>query len=245
MKKIVANLKMNKTGKELKEYLQKLAVKNNHKNQIIVCPPCTYLSLSKFLLEGSGIQICAQNICDEEEGNFTGEVSGKMVKDCGGEYVIIGHSERKTKFRENARIINKKIKIALKNGLKVILCVGEQLADKNLEKTKEALKIQIEDALKGLYENELENVIIAYEPVWAIGTGKTPQAKDVEMAAKYIRKTICEDFSPKAEKIEVLYGGSVDEKNAQAFARVKGINGLFVGSASLDADRLLQISKNV
>lgn len=245
MKKIIANLKMNMTSREIKDYLLKLIVKNTHKNQIILCPPCPYLSLAKFLLNDSGIELGAQNISDEDEGAFTGEISGKMVKDCGAEYVVVGHSERKTKFRESARTINKKIKVALKNGLKVILCVGEQLTDKNLDKTKEVLKAQIEDALKGLYENELDNILIAYEPVWAIGTGKTPQPKEVEQSVKYIRQVICEDFSPKSEKIEVLYGGSIDEKNASSFAKVSGVNGLLIGHTSLDVDHLIQISKSV
>ena len=245
MKKIVANFKMNMNGKEIKKYLIKLLAKTNGKNEVIICPPFTSLSLASFMLEGTPINLGAQNICDEEEGLCTGEISGRMVKDCGADYVVIGHSERKSKFKESSKSINKKIKIALKNKLKVILCVGESLADKNIGKTKEAIKNQIEEAFKGLYENELDNILIAYEPVWAIGTGKTPTAKDVEQVAKYIRQIVSADFSPKAEKIEVLYGGSIDNKNCKAFAQVKGINGLFVGGASLDVDVFAQIVKGV
>lgn len=243
MKKIIANFKMNMVGEEVKNYFIKLLAKVNGKNQVIVCPPYPYLSLAGYIAKGSQIEIGAQNICDEEEGKCTGEVSGKMLKDCGAGYVIIGHSERKSKYRENGRIINKKIKLALKNGLKVILCIGETVTEKNLGKTKEVIKNQIEEAFKGLYENELFNITIAYEPVWAIGTGKTPTVKDVEMVAKYVREIVCADFSPKAEKIEVVYGGSVDNKNCSSFAKAKGINGLLVGGASLDVDNFAQICK--
>lgn len=243
MKKIIANFKMNMNGQEVKDYLTKLLAKVNGKNEVVVCPPYTSLSIANFLLEGSLIELGAQNICDEEEGKCTGEISGRMVKDCGASYVIVGHSERRAKFKENGRTINKKIKSALKNRLKVILCVGEQLAEKNMGKTKEVIKTQIEEAFKGLYENELENITIAYEPIWAIGTGNTPQSKDIEAIAKYIRQVICDDFSPKAEKIAVVYGGSVDTKNCSTFAKIKGINGLLVGGASLNVDSFAQITK--
>lgn len=243
MKKIIANFKMNMNGQEVKDYLTKLLAKVNGKNEVVVCPPYTSLSIANFLLEGSLIELGAQNICDEEEGKCTGEISGRMVKDCGASYVIVGHSERRSKFKENGRNINKKIKSALKNRLKVILCVGEQLAEKNMGKTKEVIKTQIEEAFKGLYENELENITIAYEPIWAIGTGNTPQAKDIEAIAKYIRQVICDDFSQKAEKIDIVYGGSVDVKNCSTFAKIKGINGLLVGGASLNVDNFAQITK--
>ena len=243
MKKIIANFKMNMTGKEVKSYISKLSAKASGKNEIIICPPFTSLSLASFLLEGNRIKLGAQNLCDEEDGKCTGEVSGAMIKDCGADYVIVGHSERRSKFRENGRIVNKKIKIALKNKLKVVLCVGETLTEKNLGKTKEAIKTDLQEAFKGLYENELENIIVAYEPVWAIGTGKTPTVKEIEGIAEYIRKVVSEDFSPNAEKIEVLYGGSVDNKNCSTFAKAKGINGLLVGGACLNVDNFLQISK--
>lgn len=245
MKKIIANFKMNLNGQEVKEYMIKLLAKINGKNQIIVCPPFTSLSLASFLINDKNISLAAQNLSDEEEGKCTGEISGRMIKSCGADYVIIGHSERRTKFKENGKIINKKIKIALKNRLKVILCIGESLAERNMNKTQETLKTQLEEALKGLYENELENIIIAYEPVWAIGTGKTPQPKEIENVASFIRQVVCEYFSPKSEKIEIVYGGSVDNKNCSTFAKIKGINGLLVGSASLDAENFIQISKSV
>lgn len=245
MKKIIANFKMNSSGSEVKNYLIKLLSKMNNKNQLIICPPFTSLSLAKYMIEGTPVLLGAQNLCDEEDGNCTGEISGKMIKECGANYVIVGHSERRTKFRENGKIINKKIKVALKNGLKVILCVGETLTEKNLGKTQEAIKTQIEEAFKGLYENELDNIVIAYEPAWAVGSGKTPAIKDVENIAKLIRTKVCEDFSPKCEKIEIVYGGSVDNKNCQTFSKIKGINGLMVGGSCLNVDSFAQIIKSI
>lgn len=245
MKKIIANFKMNMTGGEIKNYFIKLLSKLNSKHEVVICPPFTSLALANYFAENSQVVLGAQNICDEDDGACTGEISGKLAKDAGASYVIVGHSERRFKFKENNKIINKKIKTALKNGLKVVLCVGETLAEKNMEKTKDVIKSQVQDALKGLYENELENITIAYEPVWAIGTGKIPSVKDVELTAKYIRDVVCEDFSPKAEKIEIIYGGSVDNKNASTFAKIKGINGLLVGLASLEAEKFLQIIKQL
>ena len=139
-------------------------------------------------------------------------------------------------------MINRKIKNGLKNRLSIILCVGESLADKNTMKTLATLKNQIEEALKGLYENELENIIIAYEPVWAIGSGKTPLPKDIEKAVKAIRKVVEEDFSQKAaNEIRIVYGGSINAKNVSKFATIEGLDGILVGGASLDSNLFLQI----
>ena len=247
MKTIIANFKMNKTFTETKDYLMTLVPRYDERHELVLCMPYTSIALGKFFTEGkNNIKIGAQNLCDEEENRCTGEISGVMLKDVGAEYVLVGHSERRTKFRENAKSINKKIKIALKNGLEVILCVGESLADRNTLKTLQTLKDQIEEALKGLYENELENITIAYEPVWAISTGKTPLPKEVEQAVKAIRKVISDDFSTKAgSSIKVVYGGSVNQKNAASFAKCKNIDGLLIGSASLDANNFLQILSTI
>ena len=241
---IIANFKMNKTPSETKDYLVRILSRfeNAGDDRLMLCLPYTSLAIGKFMLDGSKIELCAQNLSDEDEGRCTGEISGRMLKDAGVSYVIVGHNERRKKFKEDSRIINKKIKAALKNGLGVIVCVGESLADRNTLKTLDVLKEQIENALKGLYENELEKIIIAYEPVWAISSGKTPTAKEIEKAFKGIRKIIEADFSAKAaEEIAVVYGGSIDCKNAKQIAAVKGGNGLLVGSASLDAAALMQI----
>ncbi len=244
---IIGNLKMNKTNTQVKDYIMKLLPRYEMgRHEVVLCLPYTALSTAKFLLDGSDIKLGAQNLCDDEVGKNTGEISGEMLHDCGVEYVIVGHSERRAKYKDNAKAINKKIKIALKNRLKVIFCVGESLAEKNLLKTFETLKAQIEDGLKGLYENELENIVIAYEPIWAIGSGKTPLAKEIDASIKSIRKVIENDFSLKAaQKIEVLYGGSVDNKNCSSIAKLGQVNGLLIGGACLDAINFSQLIKDV
>lgn len=248
MKKLIyANFKMNKTPSETKEYIVKLMAGFNRNDiELTLCMPYTSLYMGKCLLEGTDIHVGAQNLADEEKGSYTGEVSGEMLKDAGVTSVLVGHSERRAKFKENSKIINKKIKIALKNGLGVILCVGESLADKNTLKTLETLKAQIEEALKGLYENELENIVIAYEPIWAIGTGHNATVREVEYAAKVIRKVIKDDFSEKAaQELCVVYGGSLNIKNISSLANAKGINGALVGGASLDAAGFLAMINSI
>lgn len=247
MKKIIGNFKMNKTNSAIKDYLLKFLAKVDvSRAEVVLCLPYSALTLGEYLMKNSGVKLGAQNLCDEEEGKNTGEISGAMLKDCGCEYVIIGHSERRAKYRESSKMINKKIKIALKNRLKVILCVGESALERKGLKTNEVLKAQVEESLKGLYENELENILIAYEPIWAIGTGKVPQVKEIDGAVKVIKKTIGIDFSQKAsEKIEVLYGGSVDNKNCQTLTKIKGVSGLLVGGACLDEANFCQIIKDI
>lgn len=240
---VIANFKMNKTENETKDYLISFLSKyEDYKAKLILAVPFTSLPICRFLLKGRDIALCAQNICEDDDKGYTGEISGKMIADVGANYVLVGHSERRTKFKEDNKTVNKKIKNGLKNGLSIILCVGESLADKNSMKTLATLKSQIEEALKGLYENELENIIIAYEPVWAVGSGKTPTQKDIEMALKSIRKVIEEDFSSKAGKeIKIVYGGSITSKNASKFANIVGLDGVIVGGASLDNNIFMQI----
>ena len=247
MKYVIANFKMNKTISETKTYLMKFISKVNTSNlNLVLCLPSTSISTAQYLLKGTNVEIAGQNLCEEESGGYMGEVSGAMLKDAGATYVVVGHSDRRAKFKENARSINKKIKIALKNRLKVILCVGENLAERNTLKMLEILKNQIEEALKGLYENELENIIIAYEPIWAIGTGKIPTVKEIETSVRAIRKVIAEDFSVKAgDNISVVYGGSIDNKNAQVINKTKGLNGLLIGASCLDVDNFAQIIKQL
>ena len=244
MKKIViANFKMNKTPSETKQYLISFLSKyEDYKTDLILALPYTSLSIAKFMIDKREISLGAQNLCDDDEKGCTGEISGKMLADSGVSHVLVGHSERRVKFKEDSKTINKKIKNGLKNRLSIILCVGESLADKNTMKTLSTLRIQIEEALKGLYENELENLIIAYEPVWAIGSGKTPSPKEIENAVRAIRKVVEEDFSKKAaQEIRVVYGGSITPKNISKFASIEGLDGILVGGASLESSVFLQI----
>lgn len=242
-KQIVANFKMNKTPLETKAYLMQLASRfDSEKVDLTLCVPFTSLAVANYLLAQTPIQVGAQNLSDEESGAFTGEISAAMLKEAGCSTVLVGHSERRSKFKENNKLLNKKIKVALKHGLSVILCVGETLAEKNTLKTLDTLQQQIEEALKGLYENELENIIIAYEPIWAIGTGKSATVKEIEYAVKAIRKVIRDDFSSKAaEDICVLYGGSIQNRNISNLINAKGVNGALIGGASLEVNGFLNL----
>ncbi len=246
MKKlIVGNLKMNTTPSEFKSYAMTIATKaKGTKNSIVICPPYTHLSTAKEIFSGSKVSFGAQNISEEENGSLTGEISARMIKDLGTEYVIIGHSERRQKFKENDKTINKKIKTALANGLKVVLCVGETLQTRANKQACTFVRKQIDDDLKGIYENELESVVIAYEPIWAIGSGKNVTAKDIQKMVEAIRKEVEYLYSPKASKnISVIYGGSVGLSNCKKLLSLEFLNGALVGGASLDVDSFVVIAK--
>lgn len=239
MKKIIiGNFKMNTKPSEFKTYSMALATKTKGaKNDIVVCPPFTHLSVAKEFLDGSNVEFGAQNIWEEEKGAFTGEISASMIKDLGASYVIIGHSERRGKFKENDKMINKKIKTALANGLKVILCVGESLQTRSSKQAYTFVRKQLDDDLKGIYENELESVIIAYEPIWAIGTGKVATNKDITKMNEVIRKEIEYMYSEKAGKnISVVYGGSVNINNCKKILSNEAVDGALIGGACLDVD---------
>lgn len=239
---IIANFKMNQTPDETKDYLMTFLPRFDEKVDLTLCLPYTSLATGKYLCGNKAVRLGAQNLCEEDEGHSTGEISGRMLKASGVDFVLVGHSERRKKFKEDGKVINKKIKAALKNGLGVILCVGESLTERNTLKTFSVLREQIEDALKGLYENELERIVIAYEPIWAIGTGKTPLAKEITQAVKEIRRIIANDFSQaSAENIKVVYGGSIDSKNVKQFTNCKNLNGFLIGGACLDPNNLLKI----
>lgn len=246
MKKIIiANFKMHTVPSEFKAYAMSLATKaKSSKNDIIVCPPFTHLAVAKEFLGSSKIELGAQNIYEEECGQFTGEVSGKMVKDAGASYVIVGHSDRRARFKENDKLINKKIKTALASGLKVILCVGESLAQKQNKESCAVVRKQIDDCLKGIYENELESVIVAYEPVWAVGTGKVATKADITKMVDCIRKEIESQYSAKAAKnIAIVYGGSVTASNHTKILENPALNGVMIGTACLDADTFSMIAR--
>ncbi len=248
MKKlIIANNKMNMVEEEAKAYFTKLVARANLNNaEVVICPSYTSLSVANFLTKGSGIKLGAQNVSEEEFGAFTGEVNAEMLKGVGAEYVIVGHSERRSKFKETDKLINKKIKMSLKHGMKCIYCVGESLVEKNAGKTESTIKHQIEEGLKGLYQNELESVIIAYEPVWAIGTGVAATPKDIENGALVIRNAVATIFNEEAaQKLKVVYGGSLNDKNFQSILSIKGVDGGLFGGISLNADSFLHIINNV
>ncbi len=246
MKKlIVANFKMNTTPSEFKAYAMTLATKaKGSKNNIVVCPPYTHLCVAKEILSGSKVEYGAQNISDEENGALTGEISANMIKDLGAEYVIIGHSERRTKFKENDKLINRKIKTALANGLKVVLCVGESMQTRAAKQALTFVRKQLDDDLKGIYENELESVVIAYEPIWAIGSGKNVTSKDIQKMVEAIKKEIEYLYSDKAsKKISIIYGGGVTLINYKKVLSLEFLNGALIGGTCLDVDDFTVIAK--
>ena len=246
MKKIIiGNFKMNTTPSEFKSYAMALATKTKGtKNDVIVCPPYTHLGTAKQILAGSHICYGAQNISEEESGAFTGEISASMIKDLGAEYVIVGHSERRGKFKENDKVVNKKIKTALANGLKVILCVGENLQTRTNKQAAAFVKKQLDDDLKGIYENELESVIIAYEPIWAIGTGKNVTVTEIHKMTDLIRKEIEYLYSEKAGRgINIVYGGSVGLTNYKKLLSNDFLNGVMIGNICLEIDNFTLICR--
>jgi triosephosphate isomerase len=237
MKKlIVANWKLNPTtAKEAKTlfHLLKKGVKSNVAD-VVICPPFVYFSLSK------GLTLGAQNSYFEEKGAFTGEVSPAMLKDLGIQYVLVGHSERRNYFGETNEIVNEKAKKVLEQGLKVILCLGE----KEGENTVEVLKHQLTLACKDIPLEHAKNIIIAYEPVWAIGTGKNCSVADAMQAVSVIRQVLSMLYNQElADSLQIIYGGSVNSSNSGEYLH-SGTQGLLVGGASLKAEEFIKIIKS-
>lgn len=226
---------MNMLPNEAIELMEGLIPKvKDSKDEIIVCVP--YIDLFYTLLEAqqTNIHVGAQNVFYEDKGAYTGEVSATMLKSINTEYVIIGHSERRRYFNETDEIVNKKARKALENGLKPIICVGETLEEKEQGKAIEVITNQVAKALKDLTIKDLSNTIIAYEPIWAIGTGKTATKEDAENSIESIREKIKSIFN--TDDVSILYGGSVKPENAKELFSMPNIDGALVGGASLKAD---------
>ncbi len=243
-KKVIAgNWKMNMLPDETIRYIEELTpLVKDSKAEVILCVPYTDLFYALLNVQGTNIKIGAQNMHFEEKGAYTGEISGKMLKSIGVEYVIIGHSERREYFAETNETVNKKIKSAFSYGLKPIVCVGEKLEEREAGKTVEIITNQTEKALEGLSNEQVENVIIAYEPIWAIGTGKTATSDDANDSVKSIRTKIAEIYGKEtAEKVIIQYGGSVKSSNAKELFSTSDIDGGLVGGASLKPDEFSKI----
>ncbi len=212
------------------------------KCEVVICPPYTSLSEAGNLIKNSIVKLGAQNMYFEENGAFTGEVSASMLKSVGCEYVILGHSERRTIFGENDQLINKKIIKALNSGLKPIFCIGETLSERENGITFEVIKRQVTEGLKNISSIELSKLVIAYEPVWAIGTGKTATPGQAQDVHAFIRTLIRDLYSPdEAHKIVIQYGGSVKPDNAAELLKQPDIDGALVGGACLKADSFIEI----
>ena len=243
-KKVIAgNWKMNMLPDETIKFIEELTplVKDTN-NEVILCVPYTDLFYALLTAQNTNIKIGAQNMYFEEKGAYTGEVSGKMLKAINVEYIIIGHSERSQYFNETDETVNKKIKAAFNYGLKPIVCVGETLEERESGKTTDIITKQTELALEGLTEEQVENTIIAYEPIWAIGTGKTATSEDANNSVKEIRNKIAKIYGQNvADRVIIQYGGSVKSSNAKELFEMSDIDGGLVGGASLKADEFSKI----
>ena len=245
-KVVIANFKMNKTIRDTKEYIAELIpLLTTDKVLVGICPPFTAIKSAERKLKATNILLGAQNMHVEDKGAYTGEVSGEMVKEAGANFVILGHSERRNIYKENNVLINKKIKKALKLGIRIVLCIGESLAERGQNKTETVINVQLSEALKDVYANEMGNIIIAYEPVWAIGTGKVPTNEQIAQAMQNIKDTIKKLYNSEiANSTKILYGGSVNENNSKEIATIKGVDGALIGGASLDAKKFAKIIAN-
>lgn len=239
-KVIAGNWKMFNDISQTKDLVSKLidSLKNKSVNcDVIICPPFTSLSEAHLLIKNTSIKLGAQNMHFEDSGAFTGEVSASMIKSAGCEFVILGHSERRTIFGETDELINKKLKKAFASGLKPIFCIGETLAERESGITNKVVERQVTLGLKDITAENLNSLIIAYEPVWAIGTGKTATPQQAEEVHEFIRSLISKLYSKDAaEKMVIQYGGSVKPDNAKELLSQKNIDGALVGGACLKAD---------
>ncbi|NGX54568.1 MAG: Triosephosphate isomerase [Chlamydiae bacterium] len=242
---ITGNWKMYKTIEEAAQFVEALTplIKQSPLSAYLSVPFTAIHSTAELVKKlDAPIVIGAQNMHDASEGAFTGEIAAKMLKDAGAEFVILGHSERRHIFHESNSFINRKVKKAIAEDLQPILCIGETLEQRESGKVEETLKSQLLESLKEISAKDLEKVVIAYEPVWAIGTGKVANADDAEKAHLFCRKVIAEKWSQEdAAVIPILYGGSVKPDNAGALLAEPDIDGLLVGGASLSPENFSQI----
>ncbi|MDR1956413.1 MAG: triose-phosphate isomerase [Treponema sp.] len=242
---IAGNWKMHKTRAEAAALAQDLTAQlKDGKHQYLVAPTFTALETVGAIIKGSNILLGAQNMASEEQGAHTGEVSVLQLKDLGVQVVILGHSERRHTYKEDDVLINKKVRLALKHGLEVILCVGELLAEREAGKAENICETQTIQGLQGVTAEDVARVTIAYEPVWAIGTGKTATPEDADAIHAYIRGVIARRYGVEAaQKIRIQYGGSVKPENAAQLMAKENIDGALVGGAALKADTFVPIAK--
>jgi len=245
---IVANWKMNPQRLALANQLFNSVKKGLRKIknvEVVICPPFVYLATNKKR-QATRIKLGAQNCFFKEKGAFTGEISPVMLKDLGCNYVIVGHSVRRRYFGESDEMINEKVKATLAAKLNPIFCIGEIEEERKQDKTKDVLKYQIQQGLKGISRKKIKNLIIAYEPVWAIGTGNSCKIEEAQKMGLLIRKIIAKKYSFSiAKKVKILYGGSVNSQNAKFYIAEANFHGLLIGGASLKAKEFIKIVKIV
>ena len=241
---IAGNWKMNKTVEEALDLVRQLKASLSGVKgvEVAVAPPFTALYAVQKELKGSAILVAAQNLHWEEKGAFTGEISSLMLREIGVQYVILGHSERRQFFGETDETVNRRVRSALAHHLKPIFCVGEMLKEREDGKTFAVLERQIDGGLKGITEKELGSLVIAYEPVWAIGTGKTATPQEAEEVHRFIRERLRKLFSGElAETVRIQYGGSVTPENVKGLMEQEDIDGALVGGASLKSETFSKI----
>lgn len=239
---IAANWKMNLTVKEAENFFKSFKITPKEGKELLICPSFTSLPIARFFLERSSIRLGAQNVYPKDEGAFTGEVSPKMLKDLGVTYVICGHSERRQILGEGDAFVGEKISALLAHDMVPILCVGETAEEREMGKAEDRIEEEIQVALEGEDGKSLSQLVIAYEPIWAIGTGKAATAEDAESMCAFIRKVLKDRFGAKvAQGIRILYGGSVKAENIHDFMKKKNIDGALIGGASLDPKSLIEI----
>lgn len=239
---IAGNWKMFKTVSEAISFVNEVKGSTAQGVESVICSPFTNLPALVEATKGTDVHVGAQNLHFEDNGAFTGEISGVMLKDLGVEYVIIGHSERRAYFAESDEIVNKKVVAAFKHGLKPILCVGEKLEEREAGQTKEVCKVQTEAAFAGLSAEQAAQVVIAYEPIWAIGTGKSSTAEDAQDVIGYIRTLVSGLYGAAvADSVRIQYGGSVKPNNIAEYMAQPDIDGALVGGASLESASYIQL----
>lgn len=242
---IAGNWKMNKTNQEARELAESIVqgmATSPHFPEVVLCPPFTALEVVNRVISGHRIGLGAQNASWESAGAYTGEISPNMLLTVGCKYVILGHSERRKYFSESNQIINRKIKAVVSAGLFPILCVGETLEEREKGRTEAVVDQQLKGALRGLTRGEIENLVAAYEPIWAIGTGETASPQQAGEVHGFIRGLLSDLYDKElAEKMRIIYGGSVKPGNARDLFSQSQIDGGLVGGASLQADSFWQI----
>ncbi len=243
VKIIAGNWKMNKTIQEAIDFIHQLTpLIRDAEAKVFLAVPYTAIHACSEAANDTSIVIGAQNMHEAEEGAFTGEISAKMIKEAGATFVILGHSERRQFFHETNALINKKIKLAIKHHLSPILCIGETLDEREKSMTEQVLAVQLRECLEGIQESEAASLIIAYEPIWAIGTGKTATPEMAQATHAFCRHFLKERFGEKISSQMILqYGGSVKPESAAALLTQKDIDGALVGGASLNADTFARI----
>ncbi len=240
---IAGNWKMFKNVQETLAFVEAVKGKAEIDGvESVICAPYTDLPALVQAVKGTALKAGAQNMHWEESGAYTGEISGAMLKELGVDYVIIGHSERRAYFAETDETVNKKVQAAFKHGLLPIVCVGEKLEEREAGQTKDVCRVQTEAALQGLTAAQAAQTVIAYEPIWAIGTGKSSTAQDAGEVIGYIREVVGKQFDAQtAEQIRIQYGGSVKPGNVREFMQQQDIDGALVGGASLEPESYIQL----